>query len=159
MKNYFFSEKLFLYALVFFLIIFSFNQYCFAQSSGIYFNVGALINGLFNFGYQYYLSSNLDLRGSIGIIGTSYGSAFLFIFGIQYFFEEYKGFFLGLDLGFGSISADNYSASATLFKIYGGYRFLLDSFFIDPGLSIGSVTVSNASVSGLGIVLEIGFLF
>ncbi|MCR4422776.1 MAG: hypothetical protein NUV32_09935 [Exilispira sp.] len=152
------KRKFILLFLVLMLFI-AYYQNCYAQSSAIYFNVGAIINGLINFGYQYYLSENLDLRGSIAIVTTSYGSAFLFIFGIQYFFDQFSGFFLGLDLGFGSISGDDYKASANLFKIFGGYRFLFNSFFIDPGLSIGSVSVGTSNVSAAGIVLEIGFLF
>ncbi len=156
-------ERLIRIFLFLILVIFLISSSLLAGNSSIFINIGGLLNGGFVVGYGYYFSNNIVLRGLLEIISVSQsgysGSAIMFCIGIQYFFQDFSGFFLGADLGLGNVKIEEYSYSANLFRGFAGYRFLLGSFYIDPGFVLGVVALSGISISRIGILLEIGFLF
>lgn len=140
-----------------FLFVFDIN--ILAQNSSIFINLGGLFNGGLNIGYSYYFSPNLAIRGSF-ILGNISGISITMLgIGIEYFLGYYKGFFFGADIGFGSVNVGGIQLSVNYFKGFCGYRFLFDSFFIDTGLNLGILSMSGYSKAGIGITLELGFLF
>ncbi|HPC39134.1 MAG TPA: hypothetical protein PLF21_07460 [Exilispira sp.] len=145
------------------LLFYIFNSRILAQNSSVFLNIGGLFKGTIIIGYSYYFSPNLALRGSLEFLSVSSSeysaTASLLLIGVQYFFDYYKGFFLIGEFGLGTINIEGYSAAATLFKAIAGYRFLFDSFFIDPGIGFGAISTSIGSFSQTGIFLEMGFLF
>ncbi|MFN3410944.1 MAG: hypothetical protein ACK4YF_02145, partial [Exilispira sp.] len=110
-------------------------------------------------GYSYYFSPDLAIRGSFILASIPDASITMFGIGIEYFLGNYKGFFFGADIGFGSVNVGGVQLSSNYFKGFSGYRFLFDSFFIDAGLGIIGLSLSGYSDVGLGIILELGFLF
>lgn len=145
------------------LIIILISPPLFAQNSGIFLSIGGLLNGGLVFGYDYYFSPNFALRAILEIISVSQsgysGSAIMICAGIQYLFSDFYGFFLGADIGFGTINISGLSISTNLFRFFSGYRFLFNSFYIDAGLTFAVLSLAILSISKAGILIEIGFLF
>ena len=130
-------------------------------------NLGALIQGGFNVAAEL-LFGGISLSGGFGsksIQDSGYTvSVTVISVGTAYYFEQYKGFNIGLSVGSCNASVGSLSVSGSSFGVGLGYRFLLgdnaynnSGFAIDIGGGLASINLAGYTASSPSLSFAVGY--
>ena len=132
-------------------------------------NLGAVLLGGFEV-HGEYLFNSWGIGAGLGatsltVLGTTLKMTVTSFTG-HYYFDEIKGFYVGLSLGSASVSSGAISVSLGANSVLAGYRFLLsqdsiskNGFVLDLGGGLVFLNYFGSSISQPSLGLALGWLF
>lgn len=133
------------------LVILSFSQKTLASTDypeySIFFDPLSLLNGIIGFDFEYFINGNFSSYSGFSILSTEVqgvqASAFVFDIGVKYFIYLYEGLTFCFDYAFGSVSVLNVKIPISGINLIIGYRFKVDSFFMEPVAGISFMRMTS----------------